>query len=130
MYARILLLVSFLAGSCANGVFAAGKAVEARQGMVVSVSPDASDAGLAILKQGGNAIDAAVATAFALEVTWPAAGNIGGGGFMLVHPPGGEPTVFDYRQTAPAAATGDMLVKQTTTLRPNGAAAPGTVPVL
>lgn len=87
------------------------RAVEAKNGMVVSVSPEASDVGRAILKQGGNAVDAAIATAFALAVTHPAAGNIGGGGFMLVHPaPGrGEPVVIEYRETAPAAATKDMF---------------------
>src|SRR5438445_4672510 len=86
------------------------KAVEFRNGVVVAVSPPGVDVGVAILKQGGNAVDAAVATAFALAVTYPAAGNIGGGGFMLVHPPSGKgtPVVFDYRETAPAAATVDM----------------------
>src|SRR5687767_9478105 len=74
-------------------------ATEYKSGIVVSVSASGSDAGLAILKRGGNAVDAAVATAFALAVTHPAAGNIGGGGFMLVHPPGGQPVVIDYRET-------------------------------
>lgn len=75
-------------------------------GMVVTVSPPASDAGLEILKAGGNAVDAAVAVEFALAVTWPEAGNIGGGGFMMVHRPGGEDVVcVEYRETAPRAAT-------------------------
>ena len=62
--------------------------VESRQGMVVTVSPPGTDVGLATLQKGGNAVDAAVATAFALAVTHPAAGNIGGGGFMVVFPGG------------------------------------------
>src|SRR4051812_45268182 len=87
--------------------------VECRNGVVVSVSGPASDVGLSILKQGGNAVDAAVATAFALAVAYPPAGNLGGGGFMLVHPsPGeGEPLVFDYRECAPAAAWPTMFAK-------------------
>lgn len=103
------------------------KAVEAKHGMVVSVSEPASEVGAAILKQGGNAVDATVATAFALAVTYPAAGNIGGGGFMLVHPPSGKPVVFDYRETAPAAATRDLFVRQTSTHRHNVVGVPGTV---
>src|ERR1700687_3315289 len=63
---------------------------EGRNGMVVTVSPPGTDVGLAILKDGGNAVDAAVATALTLAVTYPAAGNIGGGGFMLVYPGGKE----------------------------------------
>src|SRR6266850_798664 len=78
------------------------KSAEYRGGVVVAVSEPGAEAGLAILKAGGNAVDAAVATAFALAVTHPAAGNIGGGGFMVVHPPKGKPTVFEYRETAPA----------------------------
>src|SRR5687768_6503890 len=79
-------------------------------GMVVAVCPIAADVGVGVLKAGGTAVDAAVAVAFAEAVTWPEAGNIGGGGFMLVWPGGGkEPTVFDYRETAPAAATKDLF---------------------
>src|SRR5579864_8632559 len=75
------------------------KAVVARNGMVVAVSPPGAEVGLAVLKRGGNAVDAAVATAFAMAVTYPAAGNIGGGGFMVVFPGGGrQPVVIDYRE--------------------------------
>jgi gamma-glutamyltranspeptidase/glutathione hydrolase len=87
------------------------RAVEAHNGMVVCASSPAADVGVSILKAGGNAVDAAVATAFAMAVTYPVAGNIGGGGFMLVHPPAGRPTCFEYRETAPAAATSDMFAK-------------------
>jgi gamma-glutamyltranspeptidase/glutathione hydrolase len=83
--------------------------VESSHGMVVSVSPSGTDVGVEILKKGGNAVDAAVATAFALSVTYPSAGNIGGGGFMVVYPGGkAEPVVIEYRETAPAAATKTM----------------------
>jgi len=77
---------------------------EHHNAVVVAVSAPAAEAGLRILKQGGTAVDAAVAVQFALAVTHPAAGNVGGGGFMVVHPPAGKPTVFEYRETAPAAA--------------------------
>lgn len=81
-----------------------------KQGVVVSVSRPASEAGAATLRAGGNAVDAAIATAFALAVTWPEAGNIGGGGFMLVHPGKDRPpVVIDYREQAPAAATREMF---------------------
>ncbi len=104
-----------------------GKAQEFRRGVVVSVSGPGSDAGLAILKEGGNAVDAAVATAFALAVTHPAAGNIGGGGFMLIHPAKGEPTVIDYRETAPAAATKTMFRKDESLYSHRVVGVPGTV---
>jgi gamma-glutamyltranspeptidase/glutathione hydrolase len=105
-----------------------GKTVETKSGLVVSVSAPGSTAGLGILKQGGNAVDAAVATAFALAVTYPAAGNIGGGGFMVVHPgQGAAPVVFEYRETAPAAATREMFVKEAPVHGPRIVGVPGTV---
>jgi gamma-glutamyltranspeptidase/glutathione hydrolase len=91
------------------------------------VSAPASETGLAILKQGGSAVDSAVATAFALAVTHPAAGNIGGGGFMLVHPPTGEPTVIEYRETAPAAAHKTMFNQGDSAYGHRVAGVPGTV---
>src|SRR3989449_827193 len=86
------------------------KPATAQHAMVVSAHPLASQVGVDILKQGGNAIDAAVAVAFALEVVLPDAGNIGGGGFIVPRPAGGEVTALDSREAAPAAATHDMFV--------------------
>src|SRR5436190_4398736 len=103
--------------------------VECHNGLVVSVSGPAAEIGLSILQQGGNAVDAAVATAFALQVVYPLSGNIGGGGFMLVHPPKGKgkPTVFDYRETAPAAAWPTMYTKEESQFSHRSVATPGTV---
>ncbi len=88
--------------------------VASRRGVVVSVSAIASDVGASILARGGNAVDAAVATAFALAVTHPSAGNLGGGGFMIVRTADGKATSFDYREKAPGASTRTMYLK------PNG----------
>ncbi|HEU0215760.1 MAG TPA: gamma-glutamyltransferase [Stellaceae bacterium] len=85
-------------------------AEDARHGMVVSAHRAASDAGLAILKSGGNAVDAAVAVGYALAVVDPCCGNIGGGGFMLIRQAGGATDFINFRETAPAAATPDMYL--------------------
>jgi len=84
--------------------------VHARHGMVASTSEIASRIGTDIMKKGGNAMDAAVAVAFALAVTWPAAGNLGGGGFMLIRSADGMTDAIDYRERAPLAATRDMYL--------------------
>jgi gamma-glutamyltranspeptidase/glutathione hydrolase len=81
-----------------------------KQGMVVSQNYLASQTGVEVLWDGGNAVDAAVATAFALAVTHPAAGNIGGGGFLLHRPARGEPMAYDFRETAPAGAGPTMFL--------------------
>ncbi|WP_432445166.1 gamma-glutamyltransferase [Terriglobus albidus] len=86
--------------------------VRARHGMVVSIHHDASDAGLEMLKQGGNAVDAAVAVGFALAVVFPQAGNIGGGGFMLIRDKHGKTHFLDYREKAPAAAWDNMYLDE------------------
>ncbi|WP_232298768.1 gamma-glutamyltransferase [Granulicella tundricola] len=83
-----------------------------KHAMVVSIHHDASDAGLEILKQGGNAVDAAVAVGFALSVVLPQAGNLGGGGFMLIRDHNGEAHFLDFREKAPAGATPNMYLDQ------------------
>jgi gamma-glutamyltranspeptidase / glutathione hydrolase len=90
-----------------------GRFVTAAHGMVVSASSIASEAGRDELAAGGNAVDAAIATGFALAVTHPAAGNVGGGGFMVVRFPDGRATTFDFRERAPSAATPDMFTDST-----------------
>jgi gamma-glutamyltranspeptidase/glutathione hydrolase len=87
------------------------QAVRGAHGMVATDEGLGSQAGVEILKRGGNAVDAAVAVAFALAVVEPAAGNIGGGGFMLVRLADGKTTFFDYREVAPGKATRDMYIK-------------------
>jgi gamma-glutamyltranspeptidase / glutathione hydrolase len=84
--------------------------VRARKAMVVSREANATDAGVAVLRAGGNAIDAAVAVGFALAVTHPSAGNVGGGGFMLIRMADGRSTFIDFRERAPLAATRDMYL--------------------
>ena len=86
------------------------QAVRASHGMIATDEELGSEAGVEILKHGGNAVDAAVAVAFALAVVEPAAGNIGGGGFMLIRLANGKTTFLDYREVAPAKATRDMYI--------------------
>ena len=106
--ALCLILSIFLV----SAVFSEGgrTPVRAKNGIVSSASRLASEAGLEALKQGGNAVDAAVATAFALAVTWPSAGNIGGGGFLVYHGANGHATTFDFREKAAIAATESMYL--------------------
>jgi gamma-glutamyltranspeptidase / glutathione hydrolase len=105
--AMLAILMSLTLGT--QSILAASPVpMGAEHGMVVSAHRLASDAGVAVLKQGGNAVDAAVAVAYALAVTFPEAGNIGGGGFMTIRLRDGRTTFIDFRETAPQAATAAM----------------------
>jgi gamma-glutamyltranspeptidase / glutathione hydrolase len=97
--------------SCERGEKVVGLITDSA--MVVSAHPLASQVGVDVLKKGGNAIDAAVAVQFALAVTFPAAGNIGGGGFMVIRQKDGAIAALDYREKAPALATTDMFLDDT-----------------
>jgi gamma-glutamyltranspeptidase / glutathione hydrolase len=110
MTRRVFVLVAALVVSSLT-LNAGSAAVRAKRGMVISASAIASDIGFQVIKDGGNAIDAAVATAFALAVTHPTAGNIGGGGFLVYRPNTGEPTTFDFREVAPAGSKPEMWLK-------------------
>ena len=103
-YLLILLLCSW------NIPLYARQPVHARKGMVVTQEPLAADVGVAVLKSGGNAVDAAVAVGFALAVTHPYAGNLGGGGFMLIRFADGSSTFIDFREKAPAKASRNMYL--------------------
>ncbi len=108
-WAASVLFLAVLAGS-ALSLFAATRPVPAEHAMVVTVQALASQAGAEIMQAGGNAVDAAVATGFALAVVHSPAGNIGGGGFMLIRMADGTAHFLDYREKAPAAATRDMFL--------------------
>ncbi len=118
----------------ASQIFSSEDPVRAKNGLVVSASDLASNAGIKILKEGGNAVDAAVATGFALAVTFPQAGNIGGGGFMVIHLNDSRNTTIDFREIAPFSAFEKMFLdslgnynpeKSTTGMLSSGV--PGTV---
>ncbi|HEX7492922.1 MAG TPA: gamma-glutamyltransferase [Bacteroidales bacterium] len=110
----LLVLMSFLQCSVKTGKeknrIIEGRNIIADSGMVVSAHSESSRIGVTVLKKGGNAIDAAVATEFALSVCYPEAGNIGGGGFMLIRTSDGKTDVIDYREKAPALASRDMYL--------------------
>ncbi|MEO6488225.1 MAG: gamma-glutamyltransferase [Thermoanaerobaculia bacterium] len=108
--------------------------VAARHGMVASTSDIASRVGVEVMKKGGNAVDAAVAVGLVLAVTWPSAGNLGGGGFLLVRKADGTTEAIDYRERAPLAATREMyldasgnVIKGLSTDSYKAVAVPGTI---
>jgi len=114
---RRVLLTAFILSLClSTTAFAQAPSLQnerpmiAQHAMVVTIHHLATDVGVAILKQGGNAVDAAVATGFALAVVYPYAGNLGGGGFMLIHLHNGKNTFIDYRERAPLASTLNMYL--------------------
>ena len=105
--ATVALGLAGLGAQPASG--AAPRAVAAEHGMVVSAHSRATEAGVAVLKAGGNAVDAAVAVAYALAVTFPEAGNLGGGGFMVIRMADGRQTFLDFREMAPLGASATMF---------------------
>ncbi len=128
---RVLALFLFF---CTALYAAAPEPVRAPHGMVASTSDIASRVGVDVMKKGGNAVDAAVAVALALAVTWPSAGNLGGGGFMLIREADGTAEALDYRERAPLAATRTMyldangnVIKGASTQGYKAVAVPGTV---
>jgi gamma-glutamyltranspeptidase/glutathione hydrolase len=134
MTCRLLaLMLIFIAVPHATRA-ASREPVRARHAIVASVSEIASRVGLDVLRRGGNAVDAAAAVGLALAVTWPSAGNLGGGGFMMIRRADGTSEVIDYRERAPLAASRDMyldrdgnLIKDASTVGYRAAGVPGTV---
>jgi gamma-glutamyltranspeptidase/glutathione hydrolase len=131
-FKRLTLAPALLAALLALPAYALTP-VAGRSGMVASSEPLASQAGVEILQAGGNAVDAAVAVGFTLAVTFPQAGNLGGGGFMLIRMANGDAVVVDYREQAPAAATRGMyqdaqgnLIPHASTTGARAAGVPGT----
>ena len=137
-FCLFILLISISTLSVAQEInpfkYSSQKKVECKNGAVVSAHPLASKVGLNILKKGGNAVDAAIATQLALAVVYPGAGNIGGGGFMVARLQNGQLLTLDYREKAPSAANRDMYLDEkgnaNTDLSQNGHLAsgvPGTI---
>jgi gamma-glutamyltranspeptidase/glutathione hydrolase len=130
----LLLILAMLSFAAPATRAASREPVRARHGMVASTSEIASRVGVEIMRRGGNAVDAAVAVGLALAVTWPSAGNLGGGGFMMIRRATGETEVIDYRERAPLAATREMyldkdgnVIKGASTIGYRAAGVPGTV---
>ena len=110
----LLIAFAFLNASLSsvapNAFAATREPVRAKHGIVASTNEVASSVGIDVMKRGGNAVDAAIAVAFALAVTHPAAGNLSGGGFMMIRLNNGKTTAIDYREMAPAAATRNIYL--------------------
>ncbi len=132
----LLIAPLSIAVSPAQAATTSREPVRARRGMVASTKQLASEIGVNVLKRGGNAVDAAIAVAFALAVAHPVAGNLGGGGFMLIRLKDGRTTAIDYRETAPNAATREMFLGEngalikgegSSTVGYRAAGVPGTV---
>ena len=118
-FAVTFIAALWLLGTITADAVTSRHPVRGMNGIVTSSSRIASEVGVRIMKKGGNAVDAAVATAFAMAVTWPTAGNIGGGGFMVYHGVDGEATTFDFREKAPLASTKTMYLNEDGTVRDN-----------
>ncbi|MFP5265141.1 MAG: gamma-glutamyltransferase [Blastocatellia bacterium] len=130
----ILLIFLTAASAALPSPAASREPVHARNGIVASTSEIASRVGVEIMKRGGNAVDAAVAVGLALAVVWPSAGNLGGGGFMMIRRADGSTEVIDYRERAPLSASRDMyldkagnVIKDASTVGHRAAGVPGTV---
>lgn len=111
MIRRLALSVLALVAICSLTIQAGSVPQRARVGMVITQNDVASQVGFKVIQSGGNAVDAAVATAMALAVTHPTAGNIGGGGFLLYRPATGEPLSYDFREVGPARSSPEMWMK-------------------
>ncbi len=132
--ALLCAAAAFLLAGGVQAEAASRPPVRGKNGLVVSADSLASAAGVEMLRRGGNAVDAAVAVGFVLAVTYPEAGNLGGGGFMMIRMAGGESTMIDFREKAPAAATRDMYldplgrpVRERSLIGPIASGVPGTV---
>src|SRR5436190_6077755 len=130
----IVLILLFVASVPMTHHAASREPARAKHGMVASTSDIASRVGVEIMQRGGNAIDAAVAVGLALAVTWPSAGNIGGGGFMMIRRADGNTEIVDYRERAPLGASRDMyldeegdVIKKAPTVGYRAAGVPGTI---
>lgn len=130
----VVFAAALIFATCLSPRAASRQPVRGRHGMVASTSEIASRVGADVLQRGGNAIDAAVAVGLALAVTWPSAGNLGGGGFMLIRRTDGRTEIIDYRERAPLAASRDMyldkegsVIKDASTIGYRAVGVPGTV---